>query len=264
MAIRFPKADVASTLVKLPIKTQASLLVSTSPSTAAATTTPTKTTTTLLPSNISSSAATPSLAPVAATPQTRSLLTPLSASSFKLQVTLSTKGRDKLLRVKALLRHKLPKAELGDVIELALERLCLQLEAKKFAKPKHTVTKQLVNKNASSAKRYDQHGPAHVENNTNKKCHKQNSRYLPKQLRRQVAERDQYRCTYMAKDGQRCSETAGLEYHHVLPYAQGGQVSVNNIQLRCRQHNLHQAVIDFGAAKVREAIDKSKKRCRTT
>jgi hypothetical protein len=38
-------------------------------------------------------------------------------------------------------------------------------------------------------------------------------------------------------DGQRCNERRFVEFHHVDPYALGGEGSVDGVQLRCRRHN---------------------------
>jgi hypothetical protein len=37
-----------------------------------------------------------------------------------------------------------------------------------------------------------------------------------------------------------------LEYHHRQPYAAGGAATVDNIELRCRQHNQFEAAMYFG------------------
>lgn len=37
-----------------------------------------------------------------------------------------------------------------------------------------------------------------------------------------------------------------LEFHHVTPYAAGGEPAADNIQLRCRAHNGYEAELDFG------------------
>ena len=42
-------------------------------------------------------------------------------------------------------------------------------------------------------------------------------------------------------------ETAFLEFHHLEPYAVGGESTVENIQLRCRAHNRYEAQLFFGA-----------------
>jgi hypothetical protein len=54
----------------------------------------------------------------------------------------------------------------------------------------------------------------------------------------------------------RCTETTFLEYHHVRPYAAGGEPTAANIELRCRAHNAYEAALFFGrdgAGVVREA-----------
>jgi hypothetical protein len=63
---------------------------------------------------------------------------------------------------------------------------------------------------------------------------------------RAVWERDHGRCTYVDPRGQRCRETAMLEYHHEHAYALGGATSVDNVTLRCRAHNALAAEQDFG------------------
>ena len=50
----------------------------------------------------------------------------------------------------------------------------------------------------------------------------------------------------------RCSERGFLEFHHVLPYAAGGEATIENVELRCRAHNAHEAELFFGPGLVRE------------
>jgi hypothetical protein len=74
---------------------------------------------------------------------------------------------------------------------------------------------------------------------------RQHSRYIPAAVRRAVWKRDAGRCTYVGTDG-RCRETGLLEYHHVVPYANGGEATVANLQLACRRHNASEADRYFG------------------
>jgi hypothetical protein len=74
------------------------------------------------------------------------------------------------------------------------------------------------------------------------------SRYIPRTIRREVAERDEHRCAYVDARGQRCRETAWLELHHRTPFARGGKSTVDGLELRCRMHNDLQARLDFGEA----------------
>ena len=72
------------------------------------------------------------------------------------------------------------------------------------------------------------------------------TRTIPAAVRRAVAERDQYRCTYVDDRGHRCRETSGLELHHEHAYALGGPPTTANIALRCRAHNALAAEQDYG------------------
>lgn len=61
-----------------------------------------------------------------------------------------------------------------------------------------------------------------------------------------MSRRDAGRCAYVSKDGRRCEGRGFLEFHHVIPYAMGGETTVENLQLRCRAHNGYEADLFFG------------------
>ena len=91
------------------------------------------------------------------------------------------------------------------------------------------------------------------------------SRYIPVALRRAVAQRDGYRCSYVSgvvpiddvdgveisdanvngagkmlngnSEAKRCEAIHRLEFDHVMPRAFGGQNTVGNLRLLCRAHN---------------------------
>jgi HNH endonuclease len=48
--------------------------------------------------------------------------------------------------------------------------------------------------------------------------------------------------------GRRCSARERLEFHHVVPFGQGGDHSAENIRLACSSHDRYQAELDYGAA----------------
>src|SRR5262249_12831504 len=58
--------------------------------------------------------------------------------------------------------------------------------------------------------------------------------------------RDLGRCAFVAATGRRCDERAFLEFHHVEPHALGGETTLANIELRCRNHNAYEARLLFG------------------
>jgi hypothetical protein len=64
-------------------------------------------------------------------------------------------------------------------------------------------------------------------------------------VRRAVWQRDDGRCAFIGRDGRRCDARGFVEFHHVKPFAAGGAASVENIELRCRAHNQHEADLYF-------------------
>ena len=61
--------------------------------------------------------------------------------------------------------------------------------------------------------------------------------------------RDLGRCAFIGESGRRCDERAFLEFHHLKPYATGGDPTPENIHFRCRQHNQYEARAYFGVAR---------------
>lgn len=81
------------------------------------------------------------------------------------------------------------------------------------------------------------------------------SRHIPAAVKRAVWARDTGHCAFVGAQG-RCAETGLLEYHHVVPYAAGGQAQIDQIELRCRAHNQYESRLWFGPEQpwmVREA-----------
>jgi hypothetical protein len=81
---------------------------------------------------------------------------------------------------------------------------------------------------------------------------KSGSRHVPAAIRREVWKRDAGRCAFVGSGGRRCAERGFLEFHHVVPFADGGPTTTENLQLRCRAHNLYEAEEHFGPLLVRE------------
>ena len=79
---------------------------------------------------------------------------------------------------------------------------------------------------------------------------RQRGRYIPVAIRRAVRQRDEYRCTFVSDDGQRCCEVSRLEFHHITPFALLREHTVEGITLRCRAHNAFAAEQDFGREKI--------------
>ena len=77
------------------------------------------------------------------------------------------------------------------------------------------------------------------------------ARHIPAAVKRAVWARDEGRCAFVGSAG-RCTATRYLEFHHVVPFAEGGPTAASNLQLRCRTHNAYEAEMRFGRRCVRE------------
>jgi hypothetical protein len=163
-----------------------------------------------MPSTDDHAVATPSV-PTAAPRST--VVTPLAPERYKVQLTISRETHDKLRRAQDLLRHAIPTGDLATIIDRALTLLVGDLGRAKAAAVEHP-------RAAQSAVA--------------------GSRHIPSAVRRAVWRRDQGRCAFVGTHG-RCAERAFLEFHHVEPHAAGGPATIENIQLRCRAHNIHEA-----------------------
>jgi len=160
------------------------------------------------------------------------VIEPIAPARYKVEFTASADLRDKLCRAQALLRHRLPDGDLGEIIDEAVTMLLGKLEAKRFGKTE-TPKKTLANTNMSAS-----------------------SRHVPAAVKREVYERDEGQCAFVdGTTGRRCSCTdpGKLEYHHTKPFAMGGDHRPEGIELRCSAHNAHQAELDFGAEKIAHA-----------
>jgi 5-methylcytosine-specific restriction endonuclease McrA len=76
-------------------------------------------------------------------------------------------------------------------------------------------------------------------------------------VKREVWKRDGGQCAFVGMSG-RCTERGFLEFHHLRPYADGGATVTENLELRCRAHNMYEAERYFGSRLpllVREARD---------
>jgi hypothetical protein len=103
-------------------------------------------------------------AAVAMSTPTAASVTPLSSERFKLQVTLSRRGRDLLLKAQALMRHRLPDGDMAEICEQALELLVGELERRKFAKTRRPTGDGKAMKPAAGTggERMNQHAPGRV------------------------------------------------------------------------------------------------------
>jgi hypothetical protein len=162
--------------------------------------------------------------PVGATTKRSAVVAPIAPERYKVQFTASRETYDKLRRAQDLLRHTIPDGDPAAIVDRALTLLLAHLEKAKLGSTNRPLPPQ---------------SPL------------PGSRHIPAAVRREVWARDGGQCTFVGAHG-RCSERGFLEFHHVTPFAAGGHATADNIQLRCRSHNAHEARQYFGFDIVRE------------
>ncbi|CAN5416952.1 hypothetical protein BH23ACI1_BH23ACI1_07860 [soil metagenome] len=156
----------------------------------------------------------------------RPVVAPLSTEQFRVQLTVSRETHDKLRRAQDLLRHTIPNGDPAAIVDRALTLLLEHLAKTKLG--------------AASKPRPFGAG-------------RSRTRHVPSAVRRAVWARDNGQCAFVGPEG-RCRERGLLEFHHLVPCADGGTGMVDGLQLRCRAHNRHEAVLwDGGGGWVREA-----------
>jgi HNH endonuclease len=147
------------------------------------------------------------------TPAQRPKAEPLAPGRYKMQFTVAEETYQKFRRVQDLLRHRLSNGDPATIFDRALTLLLSDLQRKKTA-----ATDQPRRSPSSNAR----------------------SRHVPAEVRRAVWKRDGGRCRFEGASG-RCAETGLLEFHHIIPYADGGSTTRDNIELRCAAHNRYEA-----------------------
>jgi hypothetical protein len=163
-----------------------------------------------------------------APPPAPARIAPLSPERYRIQLSVSRETHDRFRRAQALLRHAVPSGDAAEIFDRAITLLVEEMERRRFAE--------------TSRPRVSAPAPADTRR----------TRHIPAVVRRDVWRRDAGRCAFVGREG-RCSETAFLEFHHVEPYAAGGEATVANIQLRCRAHNEYEARLFFDDGVVRES-----------
>ena len=155
-----------------------------------------------------------------ATAGSRPLVAPLSPERYRVQFTVGPETHENLRRAQELLRREIPDGDPATIFDRALKLLLEDIAREKFA--------------ATSKPRPERPTA-------------EGSRHIPARVKRAIWLRDGGQCAFVARSGRRCRQRAILEFHHVDPYAIGGEATVANVSLRCRAHNVHEAERLFGS-----------------
>jgi hypothetical protein len=231
----------------------------------------------------------PAEAHASARPAGGGLPAPLSPERYRVQFTAGEEYVALVDEARALLSHSSPRATLDEIQLRAMRVLVAELKRQKYAvtarprKPRRAAPAPAEPRDAGSstakldaamtrAAQAHAHAHAHAqaaaeresesvqksESETEPQHPRRRGRHIPASVRRAVFERDEGRCTYADHSGRRCGETHGLELHHLMAFAQGGEHTAANLALRCRPHNALAAEEDFGRELVELARGASK------
>jgi hypothetical protein len=186
----------------------------------------------------------PAVAPAA---PVRRVLAPLSADRFAVRFTVDTEFRELLAEVRALASHREAAPERGDgglssLVKRALQAYRRELQKQRFAVGRKPRLVRSQHEHGESGEPVGRGEPA------------SRSRRVSAAVAREIYLRDGGCCTFCSEDGRRCGERRFLQLDHVLPWAAGGESTVENLRLRCRAHNQHSARHYFGASYVNAAI----------
>jgi hypothetical protein len=172
-----------------------------------------------VPSSAAASPARPDPAMAVPSRPAAGAVEPLSTDRYKLQVTISGDTLERLRLAQDMLGHSIPSGDDAAILDRALTALLVDLAKKKFAdtsKPRHSSGRKPGSRTPSAA------------------------------VKRAVWVRDLGRCAFVGTSGHRCGARRFVEFHHVDPYALGGEATVDGIQLRCRRHNDYEGRLYFG------------------
>ena len=146
-------------------------------------------------------------------PAPRPVIKPLAPEQYLVKFTASRAMHEKLRELQALLRHQVPSGDVAEIFDRALTLLLAEVRKARHAtnaRPRSTQRTSSTGRHVSSAEK------------------------------RKVWARDGGQCAFVGAEG-RCTERGFLEYHHVIPFVDGGRTDASNLQLRCRAHNAFEA-----------------------
>jgi 5-methylcytosine-specific restriction endonuclease McrA len=191
----------------------------------------------------------------------RAEVRPLSPGRYSLRVTISEPTERKLRRARDLLGHAVPTGDLAEVLDRALTVLLEQLERAKCgtrkgepASPGMTNAGRRDERTLRRPRSEPRTSPSKTDSSSSaggsttlqqRSAKLPRSRYVAAAVRRRVWQRDEGRCTFVGPAG-RCTRTRRLEFHHRVPFADGGAATVENLALACKVHNQWEAARWFG------------------
>jgi hypothetical protein len=184
---------------------------------------------------------------------------PLSRDRFLVKFTASRAMKEKLALACDLLRHANPTGDLSVVLERAMDLLVAQLEKTKQGRTKRPKNERPLRNRPSVAHEMhptDQETAVWHEEIATKS--RPNRAPITRATRREVVERDGWRCSFVSDDGRRCGARAFVEFDHETPRGLEGSSDAENLRLLCRAHNRLAAERIYGKAHISQAIGRAR------
>ena len=199
-------------------------------------------------------------------------LEPLSADRYGVHFTADGEFRELLERVRGLAGHRWPGGDLMTLLKHGLEAYERELTKERFAlgsKPRRSrgVAPALSAPSEAELSAIDlpkpeltTADPSNLDTQATPTPTPNSKRHCPAAVARAVFLRDGKQCSYVSPDGRRCSARRCLELDHVVPWAVGGESTVENLRLRCRAHNQRHARQYYGRSRVEAAVQSARRR----
>lgn len=194
----------------------------------------------------------------------------ITETAFVRQFTSNQQLENKITRAKQLLAHSLPQPPsdcqlFTKITDLALEKIDPILKQKRIDQRAVRAAKISMPSSDSLNEPIAKHNPSvsasplaspSAAKSTSTSSHPNRTRDpISEKLKREVLQRDEYACTHVNHDtGKICGSQHAIEIDHVLPVAQGGESTLNNLRVLCRTHNQLRALETFGRKKMAEHL----------
>jgi 5-methylcytosine-specific restriction endonuclease McrA len=171
----------------------------------------------------------------------------ISEEKFELKLVISKDLHDRIEELKVLLSHSLRQGGVAELLEYLVNQETKRQEKKKGVQA-GTGAEARNEKPPEESEEISVRSPeiAGVAKSTatavrTETVRSSSRQAIPRAIQREVWKRAKGCCQYPG-----CSSRFRLEMDHILPYAQGGESSAENLRLLCRAHNMKHAVESYG------------------
>lgn len=171
----------------------------------------------------------------------------VSENTVEFRFTGTITLEEKLKELKYRLAHTDPSISMGELIEKLADQYLELLNVKH--EPKHDLMLNAKNRINSKTKNNMHKSLAAIEKvPTNLNLNLKTTSMSKAEILRQVWHRDQYRCG-------KCQSTYALEVDHKFPKAKGGQDTLENLRILCRNCNQRSAIEHYGLSKMQNYLE---------